>query len=141
MVNLEQGRLIVDAALDYAATNKFAPTTAVVLGADASVRNVAAQTLACPALFPVARAKAAGALGFRMSSREIGELFAGRPHIFASVPGLIDGGMVPAAGAVLFGTAEGTLLGAIGVSGDTSEKDEAAALAGVKAAGLHIWKS
>lgn len=70
----------------------------------------------------------------------IGDLFANRAHIFATVPGLTDAGMVPAGGAVLFGTADGILLGAIGVSGDNSDNDEAAALAGVKAAGLHVWK-
>lgn len=44
--------------------------------------------------------------------------------------------MVPVAGGVLIRAADGALIGAVGVSGDTSDNDEAAASAGIAAAGL-----
>ena len=50
--------------------------------------------------------------------------------------GLAGGDMVPVPGGVLMRDASGTLLGAVGISGDTSDNDEAAALGGVEAAGL-----
>ncbi len=43
---------------------------------------------------------------------------------------------MPVPGGVLIRDAAGALLGAIGISGDTSDNDEAAALAGIAAAGL-----
>ena len=44
--------------------------------------------------------------------------------------------MVPVPGGVLIRDAEGTLHGAVGISGDTSDNDEACAVAGIEAAGL-----
>ena len=46
------------------------------------------------------------------------------------------GALVPVPGGVLIQDKDGKLLGAIGISGDTSDNDEAAALAGIAAAGL-----
>ncbi|MFO1033603.1 MAG: heme-binding protein [Hyphomicrobiales bacterium] len=59
-----------------------------------------------------------------------------RPHFFAGAVSAIAGGIVPVPGGVLIKSKEGVILGAIGVSGDTSDNDEAAALAGIAAAGL-----
>jgi uncharacterized protein GlcG (DUF336 family) len=47
-----------------------------------------------------------------------------------------DGRVVPAPGGVLIRDAAGDIVGAVGISGDTSEKDEACAVAGIVAAGL-----
>ena len=44
--------------------------------------------------------------------------------------------MVPVPGGVLIRDSGGALLGAVGISGDTSDNDEAAAIAGIEAAGL-----
>jgi uncharacterized protein GlcG (DUF336 family) len=44
--------------------------------------------------------------------------------------------MVAAAGGVLIRSATGGIVGAAGISGDVSEKDEACALHGIAAAGL-----
>jgi uncharacterized protein GlcG (DUF336 family) len=47
-----------------------------------------------------------------------------------------DGRVVPAAGGVLIRDSGGAVLGAVGISGDVSDKDEACALAGIAAAAL-----
>jgi len=44
--------------------------------------------------------------------------------------------LVPVPGGVLIRSGEGRLLGAVGISGDTSDNDEICAVAGIKAAGL-----
>jgi uncharacterized protein GlcG (DUF336 family) len=44
--------------------------------------------------------------------------------------------MVPNPGGVLIKDAADNVIGAVGISGDTSDKDEACALAGIEAAGL-----
>ena len=71
-----------------------------------------------------------------VSSRTIGEMAVERPHFIASLDTMSEGGMVPAAGGVIVCDADGTVLGAIGVTGDTSDNDEACALAAIAAVGL-----
>ncbi len=58
------------------------------------------------------------------------------PHFFANLATIFPKGIVTVAGGVLIRDASGTLLGAVGVSGDTSDNDEVCALAGIAAAGL-----
>ena len=84
----------------------------------------------------LAGGKACGALALGVSSRTIGEMALERPHFIASVDTMSEGGMVPAAGGVIVCDADGTVLGAIGVTGDTSDNDEACALAAIAAVGL-----
>ena len=60
-----------------------------------------------------------------------------RPHFIAGVADSIGGPLVPVAGGVLVCDNDGTVIGAVGVSGDTSDNDEAAAIAGITAAGLN----
>jgi uncharacterized protein GlcG (DUF336 family) len=59
-----------------------------------------------------------------------------RPHFVAAVRELGEGGMVPVAGGVIVCDGDGTVLGAVGVTGDTSDNDEACALAAIAAVGL-----
>ena len=84
----------------------------------------------------IAMAKAGGALGLGMSSRRIAEMAADRPTFVAALSALSSSGVVPAAGGILVVDGEGRTVGAVGVTGDTSDNDEVCALAGVTAAGL-----
>ena len=84
----------------------------------------------------IATAKASGALALGVSSRAIGEMAIERPTFINAAAGLNPAGIVPAAGGVLIRSAEGHLIGAVGVTGDTSDNDEKAALAGIAAVGL-----
>jgi uncharacterized protein GlcG (DUF336 family) len=86
--------------------------------------------------FAIAVGKAAGALALGMSSRHIAEMAAERPSFVASLAGVCPAGVIPAAGGVIVTDAEGVQLGAVGVTGDTSDNDELCALAGIEAAGL-----
>jgi uncharacterized protein GlcG (DUF336 family) len=71
-----------------------------------------------------------------VSSRALGEMAADRPQFLAALSAAWDGKLIPAAGGVLVKDAAGTVIGAVGISGDLSDKDEDAALAGIAAAGL-----
>jgi uncharacterized protein GlcG (DUF336 family) len=59
-----------------------------------------------------------------------------RPHFIGAIGYLAPQGLVPVAGGVNVVDGEGRILGAVGVSGDTSDNDESCALAGIAAAGL-----
>ena len=54
----------------------------------------------------------------------------------AAMNGAFDGKVVPVPGGVLVRDAGGAVLGAVGVTGDTSDNDAAAAVAGIEAAGF-----
>jgi uncharacterized protein GlcG (DUF336 family) len=84
----------------------------------------------------IAMGKAGGALGLGMSSRRIGDVAAERPSFIASLGPVSPHGVVPAAGGVIVVDAAGKPIGAVGVTGDTSDNDEICALAGIAAAGL-----
>ena len=84
----------------------------------------------------LAQGKAAGALAFGMSSRVIGKMAEERPHFIAAVRDFGEGGMVPAGGGLIICDGEGTIVGAIGVTGDTSDNDEACAFAAIESLGL-----
>ncbi|MEM8786414.1 MAG: heme-binding protein [Pseudomonadota bacterium] len=83
----------------------------------------------------IAIGKAWTALGLRAPSRVVQDMAPDRPHFVAALGTMTGGNMVPAAGGVLI-VKDGAVVGAVGVTGDLPEQDEACALAGVAAAGL-----
>ncbi|MGL4727254.1 MAG: GlcG/HbpS family heme-binding protein, partial [Bosea sp. (in: a-proteobacteria)] len=84
----------------------------------------------------IAIGKAHGSVALGIGSRAIGKMAAERPHFVAAVSHVVGGALIPVAGGVLIRDGAGKLIGAVGVSGDTSDNDEAAATAGIAAAGL-----
>ncbi len=84
----------------------------------------------------IAQAKAAGALAMGVSSRKIAEVAAERPTFINSLTALAPFGLVPAAGGVVVVDEHGRAIGAVGVTGDSSDNDEVCAFAGIAAAGL-----
>lgn len=83
----------------------------------------------------IAIGKASGALGLGVSSRTIGEIANDRPTFVACLASLTGAEIVPAAGGLLIRSGD-RVLGAIGVTGDTSDNDETCAFAGLAAAGF-----
>lgn len=135
-LSLAQAQSILDAALAHARAAGLKPLSLVVLDARAAVVAAATQDGASLKRFEIARGKAAGALAFGVGSRKLGEMAVERPHFFAGAAHAVGGALVPVAGGVLARDASGVVIGAVGVSGDTSDHDEAAAIAGIRAAGL-----
>ena len=135
-LSLTQANALIDAAFTKGAELALKPLTVAVLDPGGYV--IAAQRAdgASNARVKLAQGKAAGALALGVSSRAIGKMAEERPHFVASVRELGEGGMVPVAGGVIVCGADGTVIGAIGVTGDTSDNDEACALAAIEAQGL-----
>lgn len=135
-LTLSAANTIITTTLAHAKTANFKPLGIVVLDARGTVKAASIADGSSLARFDIARGKANGALAFNMGTRGLEKLAKERPHFFAGAVSAIDGGIVPVPGGVLIKAGDGSILGAIGVSGDTSDNDEAAALAGVAAAGL-----
>ena len=137
-VTLNQANQIVDAALKAGRAQNFKQLTVVVL--DAGGHTVALQREDNSGILrvEVASGKAYAALGMGISSRAVGAANTDRPAFMASVSAVSNGGFVPVAGGVLIHNADGNTIGAVGVSGDNSDNDEIAAIAGIEAAGLTV---
>ena len=135
MLTLATAQTIITKTLDHSKTANFKALGVVVLDTRGTVVAAAIQDGSSLARFDVAKAKANGAISFNMGSRGIEKLAKDRPHFLAGASGVIDG-IIPVPGGVLIRSAEGQIIGAIGVSGDTSDNDEAAAIVGIEAAGF-----
>lgn len=86
--------------------------------------------------FDIAFGKAWAALGMGMPTRQIRDRLAQRPAFQGALAAASDGRFIPVPGGVLVLDAGGNAIGAVGISGDASDKDEYCAIAGVKVAGL-----
>jgi uncharacterized protein GlcG (DUF336 family) len=135
-MTLEQARAIIDGALAYARAVAAQPLAVIVLDAGAHPVAFAREDGASLFRFDIARAKAAGALGMGADTREIAKRAAGNPVFFQSVVGAVGGQLALSPGGVLVRDAAGGLIGAVGISGDTGDCDEACGHAGILAAGL-----
>lgn len=135
-ISLEQANTIIAAALAKGLEMKLKPLTVAVLDPGGHVISLQRQD-GSPNLRPqIATGKASGALGMGYSSRKIAEMAAERPGFVASLGQISVQGLLPAAGGVIVVDADDTVLGAVGISGDTSDNDEICALAGIAAVGL-----
>lgn len=136
MIALEQARTLIAAARAKGREMGLNPLTVVVLDAGGHLVAMEREDGSGYGRPDVAGGKAAGALAMGVSSRKLGDMAAERPQFMAALSAAWNGKLIPAAGGVLIRDAAGTLLGAVGVSGDLSDKDEEAAFAGIAAAGL-----
>jgi uncharacterized protein GlcG (DUF336 family) len=135
-LTLDQALTIARAALAEGRQRGFAPLCAAVLDGGGHVLALLRDEAASIGRPQIATAKAAGCLAMGFGGRELARRAQAVPHFFAALPDIFPNGIVPVAGGVLIRDASGALVGAIGVTGDTSDNDEICALAGVAAAGL-----
>lgn len=135
-LTLAKANTIIAGALAKGAEQKFKPLGVAVLDAGGHLLAFQRQDGASMLRFEVAQGKAYGALGLGQSSRRLERIALERPHFFSGYAGVTGGKAIPVAGGVLVRDAAGMLLGAVGISGDTSDNDETAAIAGIEAAGL-----
>ena len=134
-LTLEIARKILDAALAKGVDKKFKPLVVAVLDARGCIKITAAQDGTSLMRGEIAHGKAYGALAMGMGSRALFQRAQEQAYFVSAANTLAQGRLVPVPGGVLI-QAGGTLLGAVGVSGDTSDNDEICAIAGIEAAGL-----
>jgi uncharacterized protein GlcG (DUF336 family) len=135
-LTLEQASTIVDVALKKGRETNCAPLTVAVLDAGGHLVAFKREDRSGILRFDIAFGKAWCALGFGFSSRTLGERAEQHPVFFQAIAVVSQGRFVAAPGGVLIRDADGNIIGAAGVSGDSSDKDEVCAVAGIEAAGL-----
>jgi uncharacterized protein GlcG (DUF336 family) len=134
-LTLEIARKILDVALAKGTEKKLKPLVVTILDARGCVKLTAAQDGTSLLRSEIAHGKAYGALAMGMGSRALFQRAQEAPFFVSAVNSLAQGRLVPVPGGVLIQDG-GVLLGAVGVSGDTSDNDEVCAIAGIEAAGL-----
>jgi uncharacterized protein GlcG (DUF336 family) len=135
-LKLVTARTIVTAALAYAKEHSLKPLAVGVLDDRGALVAFMAQDGTSLKRGEIALAKANGAISLGMGSRALMKRAEQQPFFIAAAGAAIGGALVPVPGGVLIKNAAGKVLGAVGISGDTSDNDEAAALAGIAAAKL-----
>jgi uncharacterized protein GlcG (DUF336 family) len=135
-LTLDMARGITDSVLAKSKELGLKPIAVAVFDERGCLRAFAAQDGTSLLRGDVAQGKAYGALALGMGSRAIFKRAQEQAFFIDAVNTLAQGRIIPVPGGVLMRDSSGTLVGAVGVSGDTSDNDEACVLAGIAAAGL-----
>jgi uncharacterized protein GlcG (DUF336 family) len=135
-VSLDAASRIAQYALSHARNHNMAPLVVAVLDVRGLLKAYLAEDGASLLRFEIASGKAWGALGMGFGGREIARRAAKAPLFINALQSLSEGRMVPVPGGVLIRNAKGEIIGAVGISGETSENDETCAVHAIGAAGL-----
>ncbi len=136
VLNLDTATIISNRALAVGREIGAAPLTVAVLDTGGHLICLQREDGASLLRPQIAIAKAWGALALGKGSRAIAADAQQRPAFIGAVNNLADGQLVPAPGGVLIRDGKGAVIGAVGITGDTSDIDEQCAVSAVQAAGL-----
>ena len=135
-LTLAQAETIVAAARAKGRELNLQPLTVVVLDAGGQVKAIQREDGSSLLRPEIALGKAYGALAMGLGGRELARRAQSMQGFMNALSDIAGGKAVPVPGGVLVCDAQGTILGAVGISGDVSAQDEVAAVAGIQAAGL-----
>ena len=137
-LTLAQAQAIITAALARSKAESFKPMGIAVLDAAGHLKAFAREDGASMFRFDIAQAKAWGAVGMGISSRQLAQRAKDNPNFFVSLSATSGGKFLPQPGAVLILSNDGQVLGAVGASGGTGDEDELICAAGVEAVGFKV---
>lgn len=135
-ISLRKARTIVRKTLEKGREMDFKPLAVVVLDAGGHVKAFEREDGASAGRFAVAHGKAYGAVMLGMTGTALKQRADVDPAFISAANGVFGGQLVPVPGGVLVHDKKGAVIGAVGVSGDVSDNDLIAAMAGIEAAGL-----
>ena len=134
-LTLDQARAAIRGTFDAGAEAGFKPLSAIVLDAGGNVLAFERQDGSSPGKFAIAHGKAYGAVMLGMPSSAMMERAERQPYFVAALNGAYGGAVIPVPGGILIQDGD-AVIGALGVTGDTSENDVDAGMKGLSAAGL-----
>jgi uncharacterized protein GlcG (DUF336 family) len=135
-LTLQAAQTIISEGLKHGRSAKMKPLGIVVLDARGAMKAYAAEDKTSLKRFEIAHGKAHACLAIGQGSRNLNKMVVERPHFGAALAHVVGGTFIPVPGGALIRDGAGDIIGAVGVSGDTSDNDEACAIAGIKAAGF-----
>ncbi|WP_375263401.1 heme-binding protein [Palleronia sp.] len=134
-LKLDQARAAIRGTFDAGGKAGMKPLSAIVLDAGGNVLAFERQDGSSPGKFAIAHGKAYGAVMLGMPSSAMMERAEKQPYFVAALNGAYGGAVIPVPGGILIMEGE-TVIGALGVTGDTSDNDVTAGMAGLATAGL-----
>ncbi|MBB1490568.1 MULTISPECIES: heme-binding protein [unclassified Paracoccus (in: a-proteobacteria)] len=134
-LTLDMARKLADLCLDRAGEMKLKPLTVAVLDAAGHLKVLLRQDGTSLLRAEIAQGKARGAIGMGMGSRAIYNRAQEQPYFIQAMNTIAGGSLVPVPGGVLV-RKDGEIIGAVGITGDTSDNDEVCAVAAIEALGL-----
>ena len=135
-LTLEQANTIIKAAFNKGKELNLNPLTVAVLDSGGHIRAIQRQDGATFLRPQIAVGKAWGSIALGMASKTLCSMAEERPMFMNSLINLSNQCLVPVPGGVLIKNSAGEVLGAVGITGDTSDNDEACAISAIEAAGL-----
>ena len=135
-ISLRKARTIIHKALETGREMELKPLSVVVLDAGGHVQAFEREDGAAPGRFAIAHGKAYGSVMLGMAGTAQMARAEQQAYFMAAVNGAYGGSVIPVPGGVLLRGKKGEVIGAVGVTGDTSDNDAIAAMAGIEAAGL-----
>jgi uncharacterized protein GlcG (DUF336 family) len=135
-LTLRKARTVIRKTFEKGEEMELKALSAVVLDAGGHVIAFERQDGAAPGRFAIAHGKAYGAVMLGMSGTAQMARAEQQPYFMAAVNGVYGGQVIPVPGGVLLRSSKGVVIGAVGVTGDTSDNDAIAAMAGIEAANL-----
>jgi uncharacterized protein GlcG (DUF336 family) len=136
IITLRKARAIISKALAKGREEGMQPLSVCVLDAGGHLKAFEREDGASNGRFEIARGKANGALKMGLGSRALHQRAESQAYFLLAAGRIFEGGLVPVPGGVLVRDRKGDLIGAVGISGDNSDNDELAAIAGIEAAGF-----
>lgn len=134
-LSLDKAREILAGARAEGRKLGLKPLTVAVLDAAGNLKALEREDGASNMRPEIAIGKANGALAMGLGSRALFERAKAEPFFIQSMNELAGGSLVPVPGGVLIKDESSRIIGAVGITGDNSNNDEAAGIAGIKSAG------
>jgi len=135
-LDLETARQIIAATRAAGRDKGLRPLSVAVLDAGGHLLAFEREDGSSTHRFQIAHGKAHGAIALGVNSRQLNAMAEERPYFIAAAGAAVGGALVPVPGGVLVVDEGDAVIGAVGASGDTSDNDEAAIIAGLEAVGL-----
>jgi uncharacterized protein GlcG (DUF336 family) len=136
LLTLDKANKIIENAINKARELGLSPLTVVVLDDAGHLKALQREDGASMIRQQIATAKAWGAVNMGVSSRSLAGVAVQRPDFMNALVNIADGKIMPAPGGVLIRDNDNNLIGAVGISGDSSEQDERCAIAGIEGVGF-----
>ncbi len=135
-ISLRRARTIIRKTLEKGREMELKPLSVVVLDAGGHVIAFEREDGASPGRFAIAHAKAHGCVMLGIPGSAQMARAEQQAYFIAAAGAVFDGKLVPVPGGLLLRDRKGAMVGAVGVTGDTSDNDASAGMAGIEAAGL-----
>ncbi|MEP2642012.1 heme-binding protein [Roseobacter sp.] len=135
-INLRKARTIIRKTFEKGREMGLKPLSVIVLDAGGHPQAFERDDGAAPGRYEIAFGKAYGTVMLGMPGSAQMARAESQPYFMGCVNGAYGGNVIPVPGGILLKDKKGVVIGAVGVTGDTSDNDVVAGLAGIEAAGL-----